>query len=66
MVTFLMEYQTKPALMGSLIKGQFKKLIKDYFIAIEHYARTGEPVTLENFKGVRKEYKAEAKKITVV
>ena len=65
-VIFTMEYQTKPALMGALVKGQFKKLIKDYFISIEHYARTGENVTLNNFKDIRRKYKDEVKKIVVV
>ena len=65
-VTFIMNYQTKPALMGSLVKSQFKKRIKDYFISIEHYARTGEKITLENFKSIRKQYNDEAKKIEVI
>jgi hypothetical protein len=64
-VTFLMEYQTKPAFMGALVKGQFKKLLKDYFVSIEHYARTGESITLENYKEIRRKYSDEAKKIMV-
>jgi hypothetical protein len=64
-VSFLMEYQTKPALLGGLVKGQFKKLLKDYFISIEHYARTREPITLENYKEIRKKYREEVKKIIV-
>jgi hypothetical protein len=60
-----MEYQTKPAFMGALVKGQFKKLLKDYFVSIEHYARTGESITLENYKEIRRKYSDEAKKIMV-
>ncbi|MEL6356129.1 MAG: SRPBCC family protein [Bacteroidota bacterium] len=54
--TFAMEYRTKPAFMGSLAKGSFKKLIADYAISIEHYVNTGEAVTKENFKQIRKAY----------
>ena len=54
--SFDMQYRTKPAFMGSMAKGKFKKLINDYFIAVEHYVRTGEEVTQENFKEVRKQY----------
>lgn len=31
------------------MKGSFKGLIKDYFIAIELHLKTGEHVTKENF-----------------
>ena len=65
-VTFFMEYQTKPAFMGSLVKSQFRKLIKDYFVSIEHYARTHEAITLDNFKQIRRQYSEEAKKIEVL
>ena len=53
---FDMQYRTKPAFMGTMAKGKFKKLINDYFIAVEHYARTGEEVTQENFKRIKKQY----------
>lgn len=55
--TFDMQYRTKPAFLGGLMKGQFKKMINDYFIAVEHYAKTGEKVTKDNFKSIRKLYK---------
>ncbi len=54
--SFDMQYRTKPAIMGSMAKGKFKKLINDYFIAVEHYVKTGEPVTKENFKEIKKQY----------
>lgn len=38
------------------MKGNFKKLIGDYFIAIEHHIKTGEKVTQENFKAIKKQY----------
>lgn len=55
-ITFKMQYRTKPAFMGPMAKGNFKKLIRDYFIAIEHHAKTGEAVTKENFRKIRKKY----------
>jgi len=42
--------------MGGLMKGKFKKLIADYFIAIEHHIRTGESVNKSNFKSIKKLY----------
>jgi len=56
--SFDMQFRTKPAMMGGMMKGQFKKLIEDYFIAVEHHARTGEKVTQENFKEIKKQYKS--------
>lgn len=55
-ISFDMNYRTKPAMMGAMAKGQFKNLIKDYFIAIEHHTKTGEPVTKDNFKRIKKMY----------
>jgi len=54
---FDMTYRTKPAFMGGMMKKQFKKLINDYAIAIEHHVLTGEVVTKDNFKAVKKKYK---------
>jgi len=55
-LTFDMQFRTKPAMMGMMMKGRFQKLIEDYFIAIEHHAKTGEKVTQENFKEIKKQY----------
>lgn len=57
-LSFDMQYRTKPAWMGGMMKRSFKKLINNYFIAIEHHARTGEPVNKENFKEIKKQYKS--------
>ncbi|WP_400079830.1 SRPBCC family protein [Winogradskyella sp. R77965] len=59
---FNMEYRTKPAFMGGFAKGKFKKLIRDYAISIEHYVGTGEKVTKDNFRQVKKAFKARQKK----
>lgn len=55
-IAMKMEFRTKPAFMGGMAKGQFKKLLLDYFIAIEHHLTTGESVTAANFKDIRKQY----------
>ncbi len=60
--SFDMQYRTKPAIMGAMAKGKFKKLINDYFIAVEHYGKTGEKVTKENFKRIKKQYAAESRR----
>jgi len=52
-----MEFRTKPAFMGFMAKGQFKKLLNNYFIAVEHHLSTGENVTANNFKSIKKNYK---------
>ena len=53
---FDMEFRTKPAFMGSMMKGKFLSLIEDYAIAIEHHITTGEKVSKENFKDIKKQY----------
>lgn len=58
---FDMTFRTKPAFMGSIAKGSFKKLIADYAIAIEHNVNTGEKVTKDNFRAIKKEYKRSSK-----
>jgi len=54
---FTMTYRTKPAFMGALVKGKFKKTIADYAIAVEHHAKTGTIINKENFKEIKKQYK---------
>lgn len=51
---FNMTYRTNPAFMGGMMKRNFKGLIADYAIAIEHHIKTGENVTAENFKKIKK------------
>lgn len=55
---FEMTYRTKPAFMGAMARGKFKKTIADYAIAIEHHTITGEAVNKENFKDIKKKYKS--------
>lgn len=55
-LVFDMTYRTKPSFMGGMMKRRFKKLISDYFIAVEHHVKTGEAVTKDNFKSVKKQY----------
>ena len=48
-------YRTKPAFMGAMMKGKFKKTIADYALAIEHHILTGEEVNRDNFKEIKKQ-----------
>lgn len=54
--TFDMTYRTKPAFMGGMMKGKFRKLIADYALSIEHHVNTGEAVNKENFREIRRQY----------
>jgi len=51
---FTMEFRTKPAILGAVMKGKFKSLIADYFASIVHYAQTGEKITKESFKRIKR------------
>ena len=51
-----MVYRTNPSFIGALAKGKFRKNIEDYAIAIEHYTLTGEEVSPDNFKEIKKIY----------
>lgn len=53
-LTYDMRFRAKPAIMTGKMKGAFRGLIQDYFIAVEHHALTGEPVTVDNFKQIAK------------
>ena len=55
---FTMSYRTKPAFMGAMAKGKFKKTLSDYLLAVEHHVTTGEKVTRDNFKEIKKQYKS--------
>ena len=55
-LTIKFEFRTKPAFMGGFAKGSFKRLLKDYMIAVEHHISTGESVTASNFKSIKKNY----------
>jgi hypothetical protein len=44
--------------MGRLAKGKFRKNIEDYVLAIEHNVLTGETVSKDNFKEIKKKYKS--------
>ncbi|ANQ51201.1 SRPBCC family protein [Flammeovirga sp. MY04] len=55
-LVFTFDYRTKPAFMGSLAKGKFRKQLADYMLAVDHYVITGEEVNGENFKEIKKQY----------
>ena len=58
---FDMTFRAKPAFMGGMMKGAFKKLIADYALAVEHHVLTGENVTKDNFRRIKKDHKASEK-----
>ena len=51
-----MNYRTKPAFLGAVAKGGFKKTIAGYLLAVEHHVLTGETVNRDNFKSIKKQY----------
>ncbi len=55
---FSMEYRTKPAFLGGLAKGNFKKTLTNYLLSVEHHVLTGETVNKETFKRISKQYKS--------
>lgn len=52
-----MVIRTSPAFLGGIAKGQFKKDIADYLLAVEHHVLTGENINKDNFKAIKKKYK---------
>lgn len=44
------QYRTKPAFMGGLVKGQFKKQLSGTLVGLKHYIETGEIVRGGNGK----------------
>jgi len=55
-LVFDFTFRTKPAFMGVIAKGDFKKRITNYAISVAHYVKTGEKVNKENFKQIKKQY----------
>ena len=55
-LSFSMNYRTKPAFLGAVAKGGFKKTIAGYLLAVEHHVLTGETVNRDNFKSIKKQY----------
>lgn len=51
-----MQFKTVPAFVGAMVKDKFKNSMRDYMIAIQHHASTGERVTQKNFKRIKKQY----------
>ena len=49
-------YRMKPGFMGGMMKGSFKKLMSDYMIGLEHNIKTGEVITKDNFREIKRKY----------
>ena len=62
-LSYELVYRTKPAFMGGLAKGKFKRMLNELQIGVEHYVTTGEILnaTTGNWKDVKKKYKKEGK-----
>lgn len=52
------QFRTKPAFMGSLAKGSFRKTLAGTLVGLKHYVETGEKVTATNgtYKKIKKDY----------
>ena len=52
------QFRTKPAFMGFMAKGSFKKQLSATLVGLKHYLETGEKVngTIGNYKDVKKNY----------
>lgn len=52
------QYRTKPAFLGGLVKGGFKKQMSGTLVGLKHYIETGERVTPENgrYKEIKDKY----------
>lgn len=57
-LVFSMKYRTKPAFLGGLAKGNFKKTLTNYLLAVEHHVLTKEVVNKDTFKQIKKQYKS--------
>ncbi|MEW7292425.1 SRPBCC family protein [Aquimarina sp. 2304DJ70-9] len=58
------QFRTKPAFMGAIAKGSFRKTLAGTLVGLKHYVETGEKVNAEN--GKYKEVKKKYPKATVV
>lgn len=52
------QFRTKPAFMGFIAKGSFKKTLEGTLIGLKHYVETGEKVngTIDNYKDIKENY----------
>jgi hypothetical protein len=55
-VKITMNYTTKPAFMGGLMKGKMIKLFDKMVIGLKYHLETGDLVTKENIKRIQHEY----------
>ena len=56
-LTMIFSYQMKPRFLQKMAKGSLKKQLQAYVYAIDHHAETGEVITKESWKRIRKNYK---------
>ncbi|MDW3195505.1 MAG: SRPBCC family protein [Cytophagales bacterium] len=56
-LTIRFNYLTKPGFLKGLAKSGLKKNFKEYAWAIDHHVMTGEAISSDNWKDIRKKYK---------
>ena len=56
-LTLVFTYQTKPRFLQGMARGSLKKQLQDYLFAIDHHANTGEVISEDNWKRIRKTYR---------
>ncbi len=57
-LSFQMNYRTKPAFMGAMAKGKFKKTISDYLMGVDYHVTTGKNVEKEDLKEIKQHFKS--------
>lgn len=52
------QFRTKPAFMGGLVKGNFRKTLSGTLVGLKHYVETGEKVNAKNgkYKEIKDQY----------
>ncbi|MBV1861448.1 MAG: hypothetical protein KUG77_23715 [Nannocystaceae bacterium] len=51
--------QTRPAFLATLLKGVFRKSMRDYLLSVSHHLCTGEVVGRKHIKAIRAAYAAQ-------
>ena len=57
MVTAIINYNTTPAFMGGIIKGNMAKMFFKLLLGLKYYLETGEEVSKNSIQDIMKTYK---------
>lgn len=55
-LTMVFSFQTKPRFLQKMAKGSLKKQLQEYLFAIDHHVMSGEVITVDRWKKIRKKY----------